>query len=463
MILITTSGSPLSQRVSLAGLSMAQTDAWSRRGGVRYTEGEVENRWHGLHLGVSWGAIVNLAKVNGYTPLPRATKAKLQHHTEREPESTQTIEENEKAREAGVINFGRDPEPARTQIHIVSDQTGSGKTTTAFGKAKTENKKTLASLPFYEQAQQAVDTAATMGFTPFFLKGRERGWEESGIEAIPVENRSESLFELRGVACIMCDIVQEYKAKRQPARVFCETKCDFRDTCLDIGHLSQYKEAAVSDFIATCTPNLLFDPTFKGYLNVLVNLGDDDDDDLGVGFTDNVADDDDDEKQVFDTAIVDDFVLNSAHPETLTALAEIQELREIWADTPTGAFAESLLPAFTETDNARIFDVLKSAVKSLSESDRSQVKQTLTKHGRVGTIHRLDIPKGSAETKETTHRTRNQICRRRKIIHTRLRRSGKRVRYKIFSLRISRKYAQRPDMRKQRNHPSRTLQGTSAL
>ena len=37
-----------------AGLSWQQVDAWSRRGGVRYTEGEVESRWDGLHLDVSW-------------------------------------------------------------------------------------------------------------------------------------------------------------------------------------------------------------------------------------------------------------------------------------------------------------------------------------------------------------------------------------------------------------------------
>ena len=51
-----------------AGLSWQQVDTWSRRGGVRYTEGEVESRWDGLHLDVSWGAVVNLAKINGYTP-----------------------------------------------------------------------------------------------------------------------------------------------------------------------------------------------------------------------------------------------------------------------------------------------------------------------------------------------------------------------------------------------------------
>ena len=344
----------------------------------------------------------NAAQVKGIT------KPKLSQVPDTEPQRTQSLEDNEKAREAAVANFTTDTEPQRTQIHIVSDQTGSGKSHTLLTKAKTENKKTLASLPFYEQAEQAIETAATLGFSPYFLKGRERNWDESGIASIPVENRSESLFGLQGITCIMCDVVHEYQAKRQPARVFCETQCRFRDTCLDIGHLAQYREAAASDFIATCTPNLLFDPTFKGYLNVLINLGEDNTDDDDIGFTDNPKNDDDDEKQVFDTAIIDDFVLNSLYPETHTTLTEIQQLRDLWTGTPTRTFVESLLPAFTETDNSRIFDVLKAAIKTLTESDRSEINRMLTQHGRKGKIHKLNRPKGSAETRKllTDHEIR---------------------------------------------------------
>ena len=328
------------------------------------------------------------------------TKPKLSQVSDNNLVGSQRLEDNEKAREAAVANFATDTKPERTQIHIVSDQTGSGKSHTVLTKAKTENKKTLASLPFYEQAEQAVETAATLGFSPFFIKGREHGWEASGIEAIPVEYRTESLFKNENVGCIMCDKTREYQAKRQPARLFCETKCPYRETCLDIGHLSQYKIAAASDFIATCTPNLLFDPTFKGYLNVLINLGEDNTDDDDIGFTNNPKNDDDTEKQVFDTAIIEDFVLNSLYPETHTTLTEIQQLRDLWTGTPTETFAESLLPAFTETDNAKIFDVLESAVKSLTESDRSEINRILTQHGRVGTIHKLNRPKGSAETRK---------------------------------------------------------------
>ena len=58
-----------------AGLSSQEVDAWSRRGGVRYTEREVESRWHGLNLNISWGAVINLAKRNGYVPLTKADAA----------------------------------------------------------------------------------------------------------------------------------------------------------------------------------------------------------------------------------------------------------------------------------------------------------------------------------------------------------------------------------------------------
>lgn len=58
----------------VAGLSWQEVDAWSRRG-VRYAEREVESRWNGLNLDVSWGAVVNLAKQNGYIPLTKADAA----------------------------------------------------------------------------------------------------------------------------------------------------------------------------------------------------------------------------------------------------------------------------------------------------------------------------------------------------------------------------------------------------
>ena len=101
-----------------AGVSLAQTDAWSRRGGVRYQEGEVETRWQGLHLDVSWGAVVNLAKSNGYTPPPKAKRYTVDKdfvhttsdmNTEREAnksEIAQWIESTEKGKKKHMLILG---------------------------------------------------------------------------------------------------------------------------------------------------------------------------------------------------------------------------------------------------------------------------------------------------------------------------------------------------------------------
>ena len=66
--------------------------------------GDVETRWHGLHLDVSWGAVVNLAKANGYTPKRNHKPVKLHKRTDIEC----VTEPIEKAREALRKAFDRD-------------------------------------------------------------------------------------------------------------------------------------------------------------------------------------------------------------------------------------------------------------------------------------------------------------------------------------------------------------------
>ena len=109
----------------VAGLSWQQADAWSRRGGVRYVEGEVEQRWDGLNLNVSWGAVVNLAKANGYTPPTRYTI-----NTEHKHATSDMGTERNKILKALV---GWIQETARRKgkhLLILGSAAGTGKTTT---------------------------------------------------------------------------------------------------------------------------------------------------------------------------------------------------------------------------------------------------------------------------------------------------------------------------------------------
>ena len=112
----------------VAKLSWQQADAWSRRGGVRYQEGEVETRWNGLKLDVSWGAVVNLAKLNGYTP-PTRTRytADPNHHHESSDIDT------ERAENKSVLEQWLSCTENKRGKHllILGSAAGTGKTTAA--------------------------------------------------------------------------------------------------------------------------------------------------------------------------------------------------------------------------------------------------------------------------------------------------------------------------------------------
>ena len=111
-----------------AGLSWQQTDVWSQRGGVRYEHGEVESRWDGLNLDISWGAVVNLAKLNGYTPPPRAkryTSNKDYVHTTSDIDTERNENKNE------LLKWVEHTENAKGKhALILGSAAGTGKTTT---------------------------------------------------------------------------------------------------------------------------------------------------------------------------------------------------------------------------------------------------------------------------------------------------------------------------------------------
>ena len=110
-----------------AGLSLAQADAWSRRGGVRYQEGEVESRWQGLHLNVSWGAVVNLAKSNGYIPPPRPKRYAID--TEHEHD-TSDIDTEREGNQNAVAKWLQETEKQKGKhLLILGSAAGTGKTT----------------------------------------------------------------------------------------------------------------------------------------------------------------------------------------------------------------------------------------------------------------------------------------------------------------------------------------------
>lgn len=308
---------------------------------------------------------------------------KLQRVANSQPIQTESLNENERAREDAVTeNLQADTE--RTQIHLISDVTGSGKSHTTFAKAKEMQKRAVGVLPHTDLAQQAVEVAHKVGFfAPFHLKGRDVSWESSGIAEIPVERRDETLFDRN--PCIMVDQVKTYTDKRIAGRTYCEHKCEFRGTCVKDYHLSQYKGLEEVDFLATCMPNLLYNPAARGFLHMLLTGGKktptDVDDVLSAAL-----DLPPDEEKSFDMAIMDDYTIAGLYNECEATLEEIQETRKAWKGYAAGEFAGKILPAFLETEPKEIFQILSDAVDSLTDEQKELANSQLSQHARHGKI-----------------------------------------------------------------------------
>jgi len=324
------------------------------------------------------------AKQNG-------SKTKLQRSSEALSKPTETLDENRANRETATDTF-LEVDTELLHVMLVKDSTGTGKTHTLIGKAQQHKKRTLAGLPHTELARQAVDIAWEHGYkNPFHLVGREHNWNDSGIKKIPVHFRTADLFSRNN--CIMFDEVKKYTDKRLAPRTYCEHQCEFRDGCL---HLAQYEGLGKRDFIASCTPNLLFDLNMRGYLQSLVTPTDAPrDEDLAI---DAMMGTESEPTDAFDFAIVDDYGVNGLYTDLTFRQSEFKALKKAWRGTPTANFAKQILKAFEKKKPQKIVKALRSAFESTREH-HTEIAKALTQHARNGIVERAERPKGSKETK----------------------------------------------------------------
>ena len=375
------------------GFTWQEVDTWCR-GGAKYREGDIEKRWNGIPgTGkATWGTVVYFAQQSGYQ-LPRGKRQpKLQRTPTDEPLPTQKITENQVKLEASTDTFMTD-EPEEDELHIliIQEPTGMGKSNTILAKSNQHGKRTIANTPHNELAEQAVDTAYKQGYTnPFHLIGREHNWENSGIAGIPIKMRTAELFEKNN--CIMVDEVKRYTEKRIAPRTFCQHKCPFKEEC---PHLAQYKGLGERDFIASCTPNLLFDLNMRGYLQLLVTATNEpDDEDLAI---DAILGTESQETTEFDFAILDDYSIAALYTDITFTQSDFQALQKAWKGTPTGDFAKEILKAFEKKKPHKIVKALRKAFEKTAEH-HTEIAKSLTQHARVGVIEQSRNPKASAET-----------------------------------------------------------------
>ena len=342
-------------------------------------------------------------KSKRYSENPTRPKAKLKHNADTEPEPTETRDENRANREAAADTFFTEPVGKDTlHIILVKDSTGSGKTYTIILKAQRHGKRSLAQLPHTELAKQAVNIAWELGYkNPCHLTGREHNWKDSGIEQIPPAERTKDLFSKNN--CLMVDVLQEYTEKRVAPRVYCYQKCPFvgvRDTesgeiHLQCPHLLQYEGLGDRDFIATCTPNLLFDVDMRGYLQSLVSATyDPSDEDFAM---DAILGTESEATDAFDFAIVDDYGVNALYSDKSFRKSEFKKLKKVWHGTPTATFAKLMLKAFEKKKPHKIVKALRNAFENTAEH-HAEIAEALTQHARTGIVETPEISLHSKET-----------------------------------------------------------------
>ena len=348
---------------------------------TRYRDGSIDGKC--FNCGETWYEIP--------PPEPTRKRSKFSHNPDFTPEPTNTLDENRAKREQAADAFFERSESRTLEMHFVRDSTGTGKSHTYIAKAKTNDKRSLALLPHSELASQAVEIAFSHGFRAFHFKGRGHNWSESGIEAIPVEMRTADLFSRNN--CIMYDQIEAYTNRRMAARTYCELQCDFRSECV---HLEQYRAVERSNFVASATPNLLFDLNMRPYLKSIVRATSEPTD-VDVAL-DAMFEIESQPESKFDFAIVDDYGITGLFTEIEFSRSEFKALRKAWKGTPVADFARLIEKAFEKKKPHKIIQALRKALEK-TETHHPEITEALTKHARRGVVRTAVRAKHSKESK----------------------------------------------------------------
>ena len=322
----------------VAKLTWQQADAWSRRGGVRYQEGEVENRWHGLNLDVSWGAVVNLAKANGYKQRRNHKPVKLHKRTDLEC----VTEPIEKAREALRQSFEND----ERLIGFRAD-TGIGKTHETITLYQIKGVGGFFSTPTTELAKEVearLDTAECDVF-------RWRGLHSEPDGQFPHEK-----------PCMFPDKYRAYaESGRNAYKMLCEPICPHLDECKQHGYRSQEAKAKAAQVTVAAHKDLLMNPLFRSTAERLLP------------------------KHKDNLIVIDEFDVFKAFTKIEVSQARLEYLRDTWHDHPLGDFAMNLLHACV-VQNAPHTGI-KSLIESMNSEDPQAIIEGLSSYRRGNTVY----------------------------------------------------------------------------
>ena len=321
---------------------------------------------------------------------PKEQKLKRAEDAPASPEAEPLDEARASLEDKTARVFMNPTQKGTVNLYLVKAGTGVSKTTTLLKVASKLKLRTLMRTPTIDLASQATHVAHEQGFmNPIHLLGREHNWEQSGIAEIPVDERTKDLFNL--VNCIYVDICQTYGKHRIAPRTFCEISCPHREGC---PHLAQYENLEDRDFIATASPNVLFDLSLRGYLKSLVEAKREPTDtdlamDAMLGTTSEATD-------PITLAVIDDYDVDGLYTDFSLSESEFQTLRKAWKGTPTSTFAKKVLKAFDKKKPHKILKALQKALVQTAEHHKV-IKQHLTTHARRGVVEHA-VKQKSKET-----------------------------------------------------------------
>ena len=333
----------------VAGLSWQQVDAWSQRGGVRYTVGEIETRWDGLNLDVNWGAVVNLAKLNEYTP-PTPTRNHKPVKLQKSDVAllTETIE---KAREAVRTAF----ESGKKLIGLRGD-TGIGKNYEVTQLFQLKGINGFISTPTTDLAKELEARGNKAGVIMF----RWRGLHAEPNGEFPHEN-----------PCMYPDAYQAYaESGRNAYKMLCEPCCPYLDECEQYGYRSQEREAQNAQVTVAPHKDVLINPLFRSTAERLLP------------------------KHKDDLIVVDEFDVFESFIEINIPQSRLEYLRDTWHDHPLGDLAMDILHACV-VQNAPHTGI-SMALEIMKDTDRHAILQALASYRIGDTI--LDRKKAEART-----------------------------------------------------------------
>ena len=320
-----------------AGLTIEQTDQWSRRGGVRYQAGEVESRWDGLHI-VSWGAVVNLAKANGYKRRRNHKPVKLHKQTDIEC----ITEPIEKARDALRQSFEAD----ERFIGFRAD-TGIGKTHETITLYQIKGIGGFFSTPTTELAKEVEARLETAECDVF----RWRGLHAEPDGQFPHEK-----------PCMFPDEYRAYaESGRNAYKMLCEPVCPHFDECKQHGYLSQKAKAKAAQVTVAAHKDLLMNPLFRSTAERLLP------------------------KHKEDLIVIDEFDVFEAFIKIEVSQARLEYLRDTWCDHPLGDFAINVLQACA-AQNAP-YTGIAAILDDMSSTEQESILTALSSYRQKDTVY----------------------------------------------------------------------------